>query len=144
MESIVEIKASSILPFIHGLRGELHVTWGRRDVGGLALRSAATPGGASAGLRSAAQCVVKGRQQERQDRCAQAGRLVAHGHAAPGLSRGARTADAARAGAQLSDYQPGSEPSDESDQGSVSRLEHSLCGYPGLCSALPPGMVTQD
>src|SRR5919201_5697402 len=27
MESIVETKASSILQFIHGLRGELHLTW---------------------------------------------------------------------------------------------------------------------
>jgi len=27
MESIVETKASSLLQFIHGLRGELHVTW---------------------------------------------------------------------------------------------------------------------
>jgi hypothetical protein len=27
MESIVETRASSILQFIHGLRGELHVTW---------------------------------------------------------------------------------------------------------------------
>jgi hypothetical protein len=27
MESIVETKASSILQFVHGLRGELHVTW---------------------------------------------------------------------------------------------------------------------
>ena len=27
MESIVETKASRILQFIHGLRGELHVTW---------------------------------------------------------------------------------------------------------------------
>ena len=27
MESIVESKASSMLQFIHGLRGELHVTW---------------------------------------------------------------------------------------------------------------------
>ena len=27
MESIVESKASSILQFVHGLRGELHVTW---------------------------------------------------------------------------------------------------------------------
>jgi len=27
MESIMETKASSILQFIHGLRGELHVTW---------------------------------------------------------------------------------------------------------------------
>jgi hypothetical protein len=27
MESVVETKASSILQFIYGLRGELHVTW---------------------------------------------------------------------------------------------------------------------
>ena len=27
MESIVETKSSTILQFIHGLRGELHVTW---------------------------------------------------------------------------------------------------------------------
>src|SRR5678809_1497870 len=27
MESIVETQASSILQFMHGLRGELHVTW---------------------------------------------------------------------------------------------------------------------
>jgi hypothetical protein len=27
METIAETKASSILQFIHGLRGELHVTW---------------------------------------------------------------------------------------------------------------------
>src|SRR6266496_3919 len=143
MESIVETKASSILQFIHGLR-RVARDLGRRNLGGLALRSAATPGGASAGLRSAAQCLIKGRQQERQDRCAQAGRLVTHRNAAAGLSRGTRTADAARVGAQLSGPQPRSEPSDESDQSSVSRLEHPLCGYPGVCSALSRGMVTQD
>ena len=27
MESVIETKASSILQFVHGLRGELHVTW---------------------------------------------------------------------------------------------------------------------
>jgi hypothetical protein len=27
MESIVETKASSLLQFIHGLQGEVHVTW---------------------------------------------------------------------------------------------------------------------
>src|ERR1035437_1956022 len=27
METILETKASSILEFLHGLRGELHVTW---------------------------------------------------------------------------------------------------------------------
>jgi hypothetical protein len=32
----------------------------------------------------------------------------------------------------------------ESDQSSVSRPEHPMWGYPGLCSALSRGMVTQD
>jgi hypothetical protein len=27
METVVETKASTILQFLHGLRGELHVTW---------------------------------------------------------------------------------------------------------------------
>ncbi len=144
MESIVETEASSILQFIHGLRGELQVSW---EEGTWAawlydlLQATRTP---SAGLRSAAECLIKGRQQERQDRCAQAGRLVAHGHAAPGLSRGTRTTDAARAGAQLSDHQPGSEPGDESDQSSLPRLEHPLCRDPGVCSALSGTVVEQD
>src|ERR1700758_4683753 len=59
--------------------GRVACDLGRRDLGSLALRSAAPPGGASAGLRSAAQCLIKGRQQKRQGGCAQAGRLVAHG-----------------------------------------------------------------
>src|SRR5215475_12962461 len=85
MESIVETKASSILQFIHGLRGELHVTWEE---------------GTWAGWL----------KQERQGGCAQAGRLVAHGHVATGLSRRTWTADAARVGAQLSDHRQRSEP----------------------------------
>jgi hypothetical protein len=38
METILETKASSILQFIHGLRGELHVTWEEgRAQSGLAI-----------------------------------------------------------------------------------------------------------
>src|SRR5207244_1449516 len=139
-----ETKASSILQFIHGLRGELHVTWEEGTWAAWLYDLLQPPGGASSGLRSTAQCLIKGRQQERQGGCAQASRLIAHGNAATGLSRRTWPANAARAGAQLSDHQPRSEPGDESGEGSVSRLEHSLCGYPGLCSALSRGMVTQD
>src|SRR5438552_12485164 len=46
METILETKASSILQFIHGLRGELHVTW-EEGTWGLAVRSAAAAGAAS-------------------------------------------------------------------------------------------------
>jgi ribosomal protein L13E len=36
MESIVETKASTLLEFLHGLRGELHVTLEEGTWGGLA------------------------------------------------------------------------------------------------------------
>src|SRR6185503_7071322 len=52
---------------------------GRRDLGSLAVRPTETTRASGGGLQSAAQCLIKGRQQERQDRCAQAGRLIAHG-----------------------------------------------------------------
>ncbi len=64
METILETKPSSILQFIHSLRGEL------QDLGGLAIRSAAAPGAASSGLQSAPECPLKGGQQERQGGCA--------------------------------------------------------------------------
>jgi transposase len=47
MESVVETKASSILQFIHGLQGELHVTWEEGTWGRLkqsrVARGATTP-----------------------------------------------------------------------------------------------------
>ena len=54
MESIVETQASSILQFIHGLRGELHVTWEEGAWAAWLYDLLQPPGGASAGLRSAA------------------------------------------------------------------------------------------
>ena len=143
MESIVETKASSILQFIHGLRGELHVTW-EEGTWAAWLYDLLQP--------QAAQVLVcdprrnaflkEGNKSDKID--ARKLGLVTHGDVAPGLSRGTRAADAARAGAQLSDPQPRSEPSDESDQSSVSRLEHSLCRYSGVCSALSGRLATED
>src|ERR1035438_3142877 len=74
---------------------------GRRHLGRLAVRSAAAAGAAHCGVQSAAQCLVKGGQQERQGGCAEAGRVIAHRDAATGLPRGKRTTDATRVGAQL-------------------------------------------
>ena len=51
METILETKASSILQFIHGLRGELHVTW--EEGTWAAVRSAAATGARNPGLQSA-------------------------------------------------------------------------------------------
>jgi hypothetical protein len=53
METILETKASSLLQFVHGLRGELHVTWEEGTWGGLAVRCAAAAGAGSCGLQSA-------------------------------------------------------------------------------------------
>ena len=52
MESILETKAATILQFIRGLRGNLLVTLGRRDLGGLVVRSAQAAGHPSHGVQS--------------------------------------------------------------------------------------------
>ncbi len=144
MESIVETKASSILQFIHGLRGELPVTW-EEGTWAAWLYDLLQPQVAQVLVCDPRRnALLKEGQQERQGGCAQTGRPVAHGNAAPGLPRRTWTADAARVGAQLSNPQPRPEPGDEPDQSSVSRLEHPLCGYSGVCSALSRGVVTQD
>ena len=144
MESIVETKASSILQFIHGLRGELHVTW---EEGTWAawlydlLQPQVTRVLVCDPRRNA--LLKEGSKSDKID-ARKLANLLRTGMLRPVYHGGHGPADAARAGAQLSDHQPRSEPSDESDQSSVSRLEHPLCGYLGLCSALSRGMVTQD
>src|SRR5215469_11990253 len=48
MESVVETQARSILQFIHGLRGELHVSW---EEGSLAVRPTEATGARSPSLQ---------------------------------------------------------------------------------------------
>ena len=60
------------------------------------------------------------------------------------LPRGKWTANAARVGAQLSDHQPRFDPGDESAEGTLSRLGHSLRQHPGLCRSLSGRVVEQD
>jgi Transposase len=97
MESIVETKAGSLLQFIHGLCGELHVTW-EEGTWAAWLYDLLKPH-----VQQVLVCdprrnalLKEGSKNDKVD--AQAGRLVAHGNAAPGLSRRTWTADAARAG----------------------------------------------
>src|SRR5260370_16006894 len=92
---------------------------GRRDLGGLAVRSAAAAGGASSGLQSAPECLLKGGEQERQGGCAQASRVAEHRNAATGLPRRKWTTHAARVGAQLSDHQQRFDTSDESTYATI-------------------------
>src|ERR1700730_14963013 len=106
---------------------------GRRHLGGLAVRSAAASGAAHFGVQSAPQCLVKGRQQERQGGCAEAGRLVTHRDAATGLPRRKWTTDAARVGAQLCAHRSRFDARNESPEGPVSRLGYSLWWRPSLC-----------
>src|ERR1700756_2507699 len=99
MESLVQTKASNILQFIHGLRGEVHVTW---EQGSWAawlydlLKPHVHELLACDPRRNA--LLKEGNKSDKTD--AQAGRLVTDGHAAAGLSPGTRTADAARVGGQ--------------------------------------------
>ena len=98
MESIVETKASSILQFIHGLRGELHVTW-EEGTWAAWLYDLLKPHVQQVLVCDPrAQRLIKGRQQERQSGCAQAGGLVSHGDAATGLPQRERVADTAGVG----------------------------------------------
>src|ERR1039457_6897942 len=106
--------------------------------------TAAAAGGASSGLQSAPECVVKRGEQERQGGCAQAGRVAAHGNAATGLPRRKWTPDAARVGAQLSDHQQRFDPSDEAGKGTVWGRGHPLCRHSGLSPALWEKMVEKD
>src|SRR5262249_34302482 len=66
MESVVETHANSILQFIHGLRGELHVTWDEGTWAAWLHDLLKVPCGGGTGLQSTAQCLIKGGHQERQ------------------------------------------------------------------------------
>ncbi len=105
METILETKASSILQFIHGLRGELHVTW-EEGTWAAWLYDLLQPQ-----VQQVLVCnprrnalLKEGNKSDKVD-ASQAGGTAAHGNAASGLPRRKRTTDAARVGAQLSDHQ---------------------------------------
>ena len=65
MESIVETKSTSVFDFLHGLRGELHVTLEEGTWAALAVRRAQTPREGDGGLQPASQRFVERGQQER-------------------------------------------------------------------------------
>ena len=115
MESIVETKASSILQFIHGLRGELHVTW-EEGTWAAWLYDLLKP--------HAHQVLVCDPRRNALLKEGNKSDQIDARHAAPGLSRGTRTADAARVGTQLSDRRQRSEPGDEST------ITRSSCQFP--------------
>src|SRR5258708_12500922 len=90
MESVIETKASSILQFLHGLRGELHVTWEEGTWADLAVRSPAAAGATHCGVQSAAQCLLEGGHQYRHRGSAQAPPLSPPPVPTPALPRTTR------------------------------------------------------
>ena len=64
MECVIETKASMILQFIDGLRGDVQVTFEEGTWGRLVVRPAETSCHEGGGLRSASECLAAGRQPE--------------------------------------------------------------------------------
>ena len=102
MESIVETQASSILQFIHGPRGELHITW-EEGTWAAWLYDRLKPH-----VHEVLVCnprrnalLKEGSKSDKVD-ARKLADLLRTGM--PGLPRRKRTTDAARVGAQLSDH----------------------------------------
>ena len=64
MECVIETKASMILQFIDGLRGDLQVTFEEGTSACSVVRLAETARGEIGGVRSAKKCRHEGRQPE--------------------------------------------------------------------------------
>ena len=126
MESIVETKASSILQFIHGLRGELHVTW---EEGTWA---------------SWLYDLLKPQVQEVLVCDPRRNALLKEGNKSDKIDA-RKLADLLRTGMLRPVYhgEHGLRTL-RPDQSSVSQLEHPLCRYPSLCSALSGTVAPED
>src|SRR6266436_10162114 len=97
MESVIETKASSILQFLHGLRGELHVTW-EEGTWAAWLYDLLQPHVQHIVVCNPRRNALLKEGNERQGGCRQAGRLVTHWDAATSLPRRKRTTNATRVG----------------------------------------------
>jgi hypothetical protein len=140
---VIETKASTILQFIDGLRGDLRVTF---EEGTWAawlydlLKPRVTEVVVCNPRKNA--LLKDGSKSDRID--ANVVRTAAYEQHQIGLSRRAWLANVERVGAQLSNGQQGSHSGDESSQGDISQLGHSLCRHGSLCTTVPCGMARQD
>ena len=100
MESIVETKARTLLDFLDGVRGELHVTL-EEGTWAAWLYDVLKPHVQELVVCNTRRNALLRRQQERQGGCAQTVGAAARRTAARGLPRRKWVADAAGAGAQL-------------------------------------------
>jgi hypothetical protein len=119
MESILETKAATILQFYPRAAGEPAANLGRRDLGGLVVRSAQAAGHSGHGVQSRKNALLKsGNKSDRID-ARKLAELLRHGSLSAALPWREGPTDAEGAVAQLSDDQQGFDAGDESTQGPV-------------------------
>jgi len=126
MECVIETKASTILQFIHGLRGDLHATF---EEGTWAawlydlLKPHVTEVLVCDPRKNA--LLKEGSKSDKID-ARKLAELLPPQPSQAGLSRRTRGTNSEGAGAQLSDDHPGPHAGQESPQGVVSKLGHPL------------------
>ncbi len=127
MESILETKAGTILEFIQGLRGSLSVTF-EEGTSAAWLHDLLKPHVAHLVVCDPRKNALlkDGSKSDRIDARKLADLLRLNKQTPPGIPRRARGTHLERVRSQLSDDQPGSDASHESDQGAISQLGHSL------------------
>ena len=144
MECVIETKATTILQFFRGLRGELHVTFEEGTSAAWLydlLQPHVTEVVVCDPRRNA--LLKAGNKSDRIDARKLAELLrgnqlkpVYHGE------HGVRTSEGA--GAQLSDHQQGSGSGDDAGEGAVPQLGHPLHRQAGLCAAPSCGVAGED
>src|SRR5260370_18670753 len=103
--------------------------------GRLVVRPAKATCDESRSVQSTKECIAETRQEERPDRCQEINRPTAPGITFGGLPRRAGPAHVKGIVPQLFDHQQGSRAGDESTQGLVSELGHSVCRDASLRTA---------
>src|SRR5215467_5177793 len=143
MECVVETKASTLLQFLDGLRGDLRVVF-EEGTWATWLYDLLKPHVTEVLVCNTRKNAVRnGSKSDRID-ARQAVRTVVHEQRQVGVSRRARLAHDEGVGPQLFNHHQGSHTGHESTQGVVSQLGHSVCGQRGVCTTLPCGVARQD
>ncbi len=95
-------------------------------------------------MDSTGKLILESTLETKADRCSETGRAFARQLSLPDLPRRERRTHFERAGPQLSDDHQRSDAGDESNQGVVPKLGHSLCRASRVATASSCGMVGQD
>ncbi len=143
MEAILETKAETILQFICGLRGSLHVTFEEGTCAAWLYELLQPRVTQVVVCDPRKNALLKSGNKNDRNRCSKAGESSAHRFAFPGLSRRAWYSDVAGAGAQLPGDHPGSDAGDDAHKGDLPELGDSLCRPTGVCASSPARMARE-